>query len=806
MPPESGLLSGLRVVDLADEKGELCGRALADLGAEVIRGEPSAGAVSRSLPPFAENADGGGQTSLYFAMRNAGKRGAVLDIETEAGRERLHGLLANADVLVESTQPGTLAGLGLAPASLLEKYPSLIVTSISDFGQEGPYADYQGTDMVGFAMGGMMHRAGRFEKPPLVVPGNLAYDVVGVTAAFATLLGFYKRLQTGRGQHLDVSTMEAVANLADWSLPNYSLNPQVGPRAGAGIYTLYKCADGYMRMIVLVTKHWRALREWVGNPEELMNPDYDQFINRLMNMDKIVPVLEGFFEDKKKIDVCREAQQLGIPATPLLRPSEVLENEHTLGRKTFTKLPVGGGLEAQLPAGFVTIDDARVGPVRPPPEKGELGDGGFSEGGEARATLEALFARTPAPPEDGYPLKGLRVIDFGVGAVGVEVGRLLAEYGADVVKIETRQAPDFIRIIVSSYMNPSFASSSRTKRSFGVNLKTERGRGLVRELLKDADVCIENNGTGVMDRLGFGVADLRKINPRLVSFSSQMVGSFGPWKDWTGYGPNTHPVSGLQHLWNFPEDEDSPAGSTNIYPDHFVARVGIATILAGLIDRERTGKGSSSSAAQFETAIGLLGDLYAQESLAPGSVHPLGNASTRGAPWGCYRCEGEDEWCVVNVRSDAEWQSLAGAIGDPKWTKDPAYATAAGRMADREKIDAALEEWTQGRDPRAVMETLQATGVPCGIVAHPGHHIGDPQLAFRGYPKLVDQQGLGSLLLEGPAFLGSDLPEVIEKQAPWLGEHTREIAAADLGLSEAEIQSLVDADVLEDPPGEFKVG
>lgn len=794
-------LAGLRVVDLADEKGELCGRVLADYGAEVIRVEPPTGAVSRGLHPIAPD----GETSLYFAVRNAGKRGAVLDLETDAGRERLHGLLGQADILIESDQPGEMARRGLAPSDLTERYPHLVVTSISDFGQEGPYSGFQGTDMIGFAMGGMMHRAGRFEKPPLVAPGNLAYDVVGVTAAFATLLAFFKRLHSGRGQHLDVSTMEAVAALSDWSLPNYSVNPAVGPRAGAGIYTLYRCADGYIRMIILVKKHWRKLMDWAGNPEAIADPVFDEFIHRLGRMDVIVPALESSFADKKKIDVCLELQSLGIPATPLLVPSEVLTNEHTVGRGTFVELPVGGGQRAQVPSGFATVDGERVGPKAAPPEFGELADGGFSEGGEARASLEKLFAAASGDSEDGHPFRALRVIDFGVGAVGVEVGRLFAEYGAEVIKIETRQAPDFIRVILSSYMNPSFASSSRSKKSFGVNLKTERGRELLKGLLEKADVFIENNGTGVVERLGFGPEALREINPRLVSFSSQMVGNFGPWKDWTGYGPNTHPVSGMQHLWNYPEDEASPAGSTNVYPDHFVGRLGITTMLAGLIDRERTGQGSHHDCAQFETAIGLLGDLYAQESLAPGSVHPLGNAGTRGAPWGAYRCAGEDEWCVVNVRCDEEWQALRRVMGDPEWARDPAFDTLEGRLARRAEIDASLEEFTSGLDPRDAMETLQAGGVPAGIIAHPGHFLADPQLTFRGYPKLVDQQGLTTMLLEGPAFLGSDLPEVIVTQAPWLGEHTREVAERLLGLSPAEIEDLVQKDVLEDPPAEFKV-
>jgi crotonobetainyl-CoA:carnitine CoA-transferase CaiB-like acyl-CoA transferase len=601
-----------------------------------------------------------------------------------------------------------------------------------------------------------------------------------------------------------VSAFEATANLSDWSLPNYSINPSVGPRAGAGIYTLYRCRDGYIRMIILVKRHWRALLDWVGHPEELEDPKYDEFIHRLMDLPKIVSVLERFFEDKDKVEVACEAQRRGIPATPLLRPAEVMENEHTVARGTFARLPIGGGHEALAPSGFFTIDGERAGPSGGPPEPDAGADVGFREG-PAREAFAALFARPRGEQGDGHPLRGVRVLDFGVGAVGVEAGRLLAEYGADVVKVETREAPDFIRVIMSSYMNPSFASSSRSKRSFGVNLKSPEGVELVRRLIDGADVFIENNGTGVTERLGFGAEALHARNPRIVSFSSQMVGSYGPWKDWIGYGPNTHPVSGLQHLWNYPEDEDSPAGSTNVYPDHFVGRLGALAVMASLIGRERTGRGQHNDAAQFEAAIQLLGDVFAQESLAPGSVHPLGNASERGAPWGCYRCAGEDEWCVVTVRSDAEWERLRGVMGDPEWARRAGLETAAGRIAARAEIDERLGEWTIEREPRDVMERLQEAGVPCGIVAHPGHHIGDPQLAHRGYPKLVDQPGLTTMLLEGPGFLASDMPEVVVTPAPWLGEHTREIARDRLGLEEVEIERLVAEGVLEDPPTEFKV-
>jgi crotonobetainyl-CoA:carnitine CoA-transferase CaiB-like acyl-CoA transferase len=704
----------------------------------------------------------------------------------------LHQLLERADVCIEAFAPGFLAENELAPEELLRRYPSLVLVSITDFGQTGPYRDYLGTDMIGFAMGGLMHRAGIPEKPPLVAPGALAYDTAGVTAAFAALLAYWKRLQTGRGQHLDVSVMESVANLSDWAIANYSANPQIAQRAGAGVYTLYRCADGWVRVIIVVKHHWRALLDWIGNPEELQDPALDEFIQRLINRQLIEPVIERYLRDKKKVDVAREAQLRGIPATPLLTPSEVLSNEHTRARGTFLEVEVSEGVKAQMPSGFFTIEGERVGPRVGAPRLGEHGDGTFTEGGAA------VPAVSPSPGND-YPLRGLRVLDCGVGAVGVEIGRLLVEYGADVIKVESSKAPDFIRVIMGDFMNPSFASSNRSKLSFAVDLKQEKGQELLRRLVRDSDVLIENNATGVMARLGLDPDSLRRINPGILSFSSQIVGSYGPWKDWIGYGPSTHAVGGLQHLWNYPEDVERPAGSTNIYPDHFVGRLGAFAMLAGLIQRARTQKGMHVDAAQFEAAIGLLGDLLALESLVPGSVQPLGNASSLGAPWGAYRCAGEDEYCAINVRNDAEWEGLREAMGDPAWAQSPEYRSAADRIRLRSKIDRELEAWTAQHAPRAVMETLQAHGVPAGIVAHAGHHIGDPHLAARDYPKLVNQSGLGSILVEGPAFQGSDLPEPIVRQAPLLGEHTRHIAAERIGLSEPEIEQLIQAGVLEGP-------
>ena len=365
--PSTQPLAGIFVVDATGEKAELCARLLADLGADVVRLEPPAGAAARRLPPFAP-ASG---ASLSFALRNAGKRGATLDFASASGRGLLARLLARADVLIESYEPADPLLVELAPARLLEAHPSLVVTSISDFGRFGPHASYVGTDLTGFAVGGMMYRAGRPERPPVVAPGQFAYDAAGVHGALATVLALWQRLRTGRGQHLDVSVQESVAAFSDWSLPGYSISGQMGHRSGAGIYSLYPCADGFVRGIILVKHHWNALLDWMGHPPELADPALDSLIGRIINQKTVDLALAAFFADKKKIEIAVEAQRRGIPVTPLLLPGEVLANEHTHARGTFRELEVAPGEPASFPSGYFEIDGERVGPRERAPRLGE---------------------------------------------------------------------------------------------------------------------------------------------------------------------------------------------------------------------------------------------------------------------------------------------------------------------------------------------------------------------------------------------------------------------------------------------------
>ncbi|MGA9723670.1 MAG: CoA transferase [Candidatus Binatus sp.] len=781
-------LKGIRVIDHAGEYGELCGRLLADLGAEVIQVEPTGGAASRNIPPFH------GDMSLYFAVRNLGKKSVTLDLESADGRRRLDGLLDAADVWIESHRASDLHR-----REILARHPSLIITSITPFGLTGPYRDYAATDAVLVAMSGLLFRSGVPGKPPLLSPGALAYDIAGTTAAFATVAALWDRTKTGRGQHLDVSVMEAAAQTSDWALPNFSATKAHGGtyfelRSGdAPLYTMYRCADGYVRLIIVSARQWRAMRAWLGEPQVLQADHFDHLLARMsIQTDILDPMFADFFKDKTRLELSREAQRRGLAMTPVLSPDEVLAADHFAARKTFRDSEAADGVRGPVADGFFILDGRRLGFTGRAPAIGE----------HDRDTLTLVTKSAPAAStaQRGHPFTGLRVLDFGIGGVGVEAGRLFAEYGADVIKIETRAHPDFIRAIYGTEMNPAFASSSRCKRSFGINLRTEHGREIIKRLVAVSDVVIENSSTGTMEKIGLGYEQMREINPRIVFASSQLMGASGPWKDWIGFGPNSRTAGAMTWLWNFPEG-GMPPGSGAIHPDHLAGRVLALGAIATLLARERSGVGGHLEVAQVEVIVGLLADLMLKASLEPGAAQPQGNHNGRGAPWGVYPCAGNERWCVITIRSDDDWGKFRAALGDPGWARAREYETARGRIEARAELDRRVIEWTSTRSDREVTDILQRAGVPAGFMMYASDMPDDPHLRARGYPQPVDQPGVGAMMFEGPAFHATSIPDPIIAPAPALGEHTRQICRTILKMEDAEVSRLVAEGVLEESEG-----
>ncbi|CAJ63405.1 conserved hypothetical protein; putative Formyl-CoA transferase [Frankia alni ACN14a] len=802
-------LAGVRVLDLADGRCESTGRYLADLGAEVLRIEPPGGAASRRVGPFTE--DG---TSLSFAVHAINKRAAVVDLTTAAGRELLGALAATADILLHTARPDQQAALGLDPEGLLAAHPGLVVVSITDFGLTGPYRDWTGSSDVHVAIGGLLSRSGLPGLPPLLPPAFLADECAAAQAAWATLVAYANRLDTGRGDAVDFSLLEAVAQVLD---PGYGISGSA--RAGATVrdlprgrpdarhlYPIFPAADGWVRICLLAARQWRGMFRWLGEPAQFAEPKYDNIGVRFAAAGELYPLIGKLFAERTMETIVAESIGFGVPAAALLDAAATVAGEHVRARGTFVPVEVAPGVTVPVADGLVEIDGVRAGRRFGPPPLGEC---------DPAVLVTTAAASRPGPERAGdligaagaprHPFAGLRVLDLGVIVVGAELGRLFADHGAEVIKVENRAFPDGSRQNRSGgQMSESFAWGHRNKSSLGLNLRDPRGQAIFLRLAASADVVLSNFKPGAMESLGLGYDELARVNPGIIVADSSAFGSTGPWSRRLGYGPLVRATAGLSELWRYPDLPDGFCDAITIYPDHVAARVSAVAVLALLLRRRRTGRGGTVSAAQIETIFYQMGAGLAEEYLRPGSVRAEGNDRRGDAPRGLFACAGDDEWCVVDVNAggdgDTTFGRLADVVGEPRWRDDPRFATAAGRDAHRAEINAAVGRWTATHTPAQAARHLQEHGVPAGQMLRVHELPADPQLAARRLLVEQDQPQLPPplLTLGGEAHYRG-VADPLTGPAPLVAEHTRELAERLLGLTPAEVDALVAAGVLEAP-------
>jgi len=398
-----------------------------------------------------------------------------------------------------------------------------------------------------------------------------------------------------------------------------------------------------------------------------------------------------------------------------------------------------------------------------------------------------------------HPLEGIKALSFGTGAAIPDFGKILGELGADVIKIESRDNPDFVRTAgASKDGNPGFNESNRNKRSFGINLKAEKSKEIIKKLIEWADILGENFRGGAMKGLGLDYENVRTMNPRIIYISSQGLGGGGPYHDAQAYGPMVSGASGLMSLWAQPDDP-YPVGSTAPLPDHMASKHAVVAVLAALYYRRRTGKGQFIDIAQTEVAADLIGEHYLYYTMTKKLPQRMGNRSLYAAPHGCYRCNNPDDWCTIAVFTDEEWRSFCEAIGNPPWTSDPRFADILGRLKNVDELDKLVEEWTSPRSCHEVMETLQAAGVSAGVVARARDNLDDPQLQYDGAFVELEHPTVETLIYPSPVFRLSATPVAPSIISPLLGQHTEEICREVLGMSEEEVQQLLDEDILNSP-------
>jgi crotonobetainyl-CoA:carnitine CoA-transferase CaiB-like acyl-CoA transferase len=392
-------------------------------------------------------------------------------------------------------------------------------------------------------------------------------------------------------------------------------------------------------------------------------------------------------------------------------------------------------------------------------------------------------------PERDLPLDGIRVIEFTTGIVGPNVGRLLAEFGAETIKVETIKRLDFSRGPAPDKINKGigFADNSRSKKSFRLDVSHPEGLNIALNLVKISDIVVENFSAGVMERLGLNYARLVDINPSLIMISLQGLGATE--KHSVTFGQNIPPIVGLTYLWNH-RGTSKPVGSELFYPDYYAGIHGACAVLAALDFRRRTGKGQYIDAAQAEAAAALLGPYYLDSAVNCRDAQPTGNELSYAAPHGCYRCAGDDCWCVIAVDTEEEWRSFCAVLDHAPWTKSPKFTNGLNRVRNRAELNQLVEEWTIRHDAYEVMERLQNAGVAAGVVQNTKLLTEDRHLSARGFIVLVDHPELGKLHHGGMPLKLSATPGRVRSHAPMLGEHNDYVLGELLGLEKREIERL----------------
>ena len=769
------LLASVRVLDIGCSEADGVSRLLADLGADVLKVEAPAGARHRAARPTVAG------MSVAFALNNANKRSIVLDPTDPSDQRRFAELVGEADILVDGGGPVGAAAFGTSAADLTDRHGHLVALEFTDFGSSGPRAGWQATDAVLYAMSGALSRSGPTAGRPVLPPYGIASATAAAQAAWVALVAYYHRLRCGRGDYIDFSRFEAVVQCLD---PPFGSEGQAavgqkqsgqlwrGRPRNQQIYPTFPCSDGFVRICLLSARQWRGMRAWLGEPEQFADPKFETIAARYLASKELNAAIAGLFATQSMDALVREGQRRGVPIAAVFTPAEALASKHFRSVGALAETPIAPNVTLPVPAGPFVINGRRAGITRPSPQAGDANCGWL---GAPRPTDE------PATEPGDRPFDGLRILDLGVIVAGGELGRLFADHGAEVIKVESAVYPDGLRQTPPGQpMSRSWALTHRNESSLGLDLRSPEGAALFRSLVSTSDAVFANFKPGTLASLGFSFANLTNVNPRVVLAESSAFGATGPWSDRMGYGPLVRATTGISRLWASEDPEDTGFyDSTTIFPDHVVARITAIATLAALINRGDAG--THVHISQAETAVNQLATSYVTEAAKAAGLDVVDDDSLHAV----YPCAGDDEWCVISVRSDDDRDALAKVLGVNELS------------SDRTEFTDQVATWTAVRDKADVVDAVQEAGVPAGPMNRAVDVLADPQLAFRHlYTDMAHPLFEATMPTETHPAPFRRIADAPLRPAPMPGEHTREIAGSLLGLDTTETDRLIAEGVL----------
>lgn len=796
----STAFTGTRVVEIASGlSAGVAGRFLADLGADVVR-------VEQFAEPIVEL---GERAARSWAR--AGKRSLVAPDGRPFGLADLEPVLAGADLLISDLPASRWAEAFPAPEEVVAAFPQLVLLDITQFGRVGPYVDYLASDLVTLALSGYLFMCGLNDREPVRVGVDLVDILTGVNAAGGAMVGLHHARHTGQGQVVDVSKLRTLLG-AGMSFPtSYSFQGTVRRRSASrlvGVGAVVPCSDGHAFINIFRTDS--ELLFVLLDDERLLDEKFATHLGREMNQTEMFQVIAEAASTRTMRELFESGQELRLQNAMVQSPRQTPAcPQHTL-RRFFQPLVLDDA----------TTIPAPVVPVLPVEARGRRQEPGETVPAPAdvvwrdEPVARPAAAPGPAPataPAGRRALEGLKVVELTFAWAGPIMGRILADHGAQVVKIESRKYPDTAK--GADLVDLSFGDNDRwmdrslsyiianpDKFHLGLELTEPAGKAVLEDLVRWADVVIENFTPRVLPNLGYSWDVFHAINPLLIMISATGFGHQGPYRDYGAWGWGLECQAGVSFSTGYNGDPDPLLFNPTI-PDPLSAMTGVTAILAALEERRRTGQGQWIDLSQYECATfaTLIDILRAGQT---GRDRPrVGSRHAWRAPHGVYPCEGPDAWVAVAVDTDEQWTRLCQAIDRADLASDPALATHADRYHDHDRIDAAIAAWTRGRTKHAAMEILQRAGVPAGAVQHAKDLHHDPHVRALDYFRAAWGAEIGLRIWPGTWHAMQHTPPDVRRGTSTFGEDNERVLRDLLGYDADKVKKLLAGDAFSDVQG-----
>lgn len=805
-------LDGVKVLEWAQlVAGPYCAKLLADLGAEVIKVEkPVLGDEARHRSPFVQDIRHP-ERSLLFLYLNTNKLGITLDMGRRVDRERFIELVEWADILIEDNFPQMLERFNLSYGNLRKINPRLVMTSITPFGQTGPYRNYKAYPINTYHGGGLGYLGPPINEnrlqPPVKPGAFFSESGCGLISAVGTVAALYNQRLTGLGQQVDISKQEAILSLCRVQMARYPNEGVIQSRfdINKGIPGIVQCKDGYTIVMNNQPSEWRAIAKLVAKSEWEQDERYQDVDFRKQHWDEIRQCISDWVIKQTKEESCHDGQSLGCPVSPVMTAKDIVESAQSSARRFFAEVshPVAGTLRYPTAAYCFSATPSAIG--QPAPLLGQhtqeifdkLLDLNIQESRLAKVTMQALEGNEGRR----RPLQGIRIADFSWAWAGAHATSLLAFLGAEVIRIESMRRVDNTRM-ASFTTGQKFedVDSSRVfndinlgKLSVRLNLSQPEAVELAKKLVSISDVVIQNMRPGVMDRLGLGYEMLKMVRPDIVYLSSSSRGATGPEREYSGYAPNFAAWGGISYITGAPDNGPAfMAGEIDLLS----AITSTFAILVALTHRLETGEGQHIDLSSAEAISVLIGEVL-MDYTANGRIQTrTGNLDEAMAPHNCYRCRGKDKWISIAVATDEEWQAFCGALGNPSWSKKQRFATAPARWHNQGELDKLVESWTVNHSHYEIMEMLQEAGVAAVPCFDAEEVFNNPHLNHRQCWTRVTHPVLGEQSTLSFPWKFSATPAEITSAAPVLGQHSDYVLSELLGMTDSEISLLKEEKVV----------